>query len=164
MTRYRDGKTSGCGPIPDDVVHADRLGITPAHHRLVHELTHHIVGFRYYRDPNGSKVIWRDAHGTWSETPQVKPGWNENAQEEWFVQAVAYAALDRLPEGDADADNLRWALVDLSERADPDAVIGEVRDLLGREGPVVECEGVRPPARPGGAGRGPSSVTAAGRT
>ncbi|QDT14703.1 hypothetical protein [Alienimonas californiensis] len=138
LTRYPDGKTSGCGPVPEDCVHAERLGVTPARHRLLHELTHHLVGLRYYGDPRGSRVIWRDAHGTWSETPKIKPGWNENAQEEWFVHAVSYAALGKLPDRESDEDGLHSALADLSERTDPDALIRELQSLLAQDAPVVD--------------------------
>lgn len=59
-TRYPDGHTSGCAPVPDDALHAEALGITPERHRLVHELLHHLVGLAF--GYAGSPVIWRDAH------------------------------------------------------------------------------------------------------
>ena len=98
-TRYPDGHTSGCAPVPDDAFHAGALGITPERHRLVHELLHHLVGLAF--GYAGSPVIWRDAHNlrqraavtrgarmvvSVTEYPYLKA-----EIEEWIVTAYTYA-------------------------------------------------------------------------
>jgi hypothetical protein len=97
-TRYPDGRTSGCAPVPEDAFHAEALGITPERHRLVHELLHHLVGFTF--GYAGSPVIWRDAHGqAQAETlfAPMQPPCDLRMEyltaeiEEWIVTAYTYA-------------------------------------------------------------------------
>ena len=61
ITYYGDGRWSGCAPVPDDEYHAAVLVVTPAEHRLMHELAHHLVGFAFYGSIYGSPIIYRDA-------------------------------------------------------------------------------------------------------
>lgn len=103
-TRYPDGHTSGCAPVPDDALHAEALGIAPERHRLVHELLHHLVGFTF--GYVGSPVVWRDAHDLEQDTAvlcvaghmssaRIFPGCAQpylTAEiEEWIVTAYTYA-------------------------------------------------------------------------
>lgn len=100
-TRYPDGHTSGCAPVPEDAFHAEALGITPERHRLVHELLHHLVGFAF--GYVGSPVIWKDAHGydqsvavivSEGETvtlPESAKPYLTAEIEEWIVTAYTYA-------------------------------------------------------------------------
>lgn len=83
-TRFPDETWSGCEPVPDDAFHADALGITPAQHRLAHELAHHIVGMRVL-GWSSSPIVWRDAH----HEPQPDP---DPDNEEWLVTGVTYLA------------------------------------------------------------------------
>ena len=96
VTWYPGAMTSGCEPVPDDAIHAAALGITSAQHRLVHELGHHLVGLHYYADPNGSPIVYRDAHGIpQSEGGMVKPDWSEADREEWMVNGLVYLAYEK---------------------------------------------------------------------
>ncbi len=103
-TRYPDGHTSGCAPVPEDAFHAEALGIAPERHRLVHELLHHLVGFAF--GYAGSPVIWRDANGfeqslcvetgarmyVLMDTPLCLAAPHLTAEiEEWIVTAYTYA-------------------------------------------------------------------------
>jgi hypothetical protein len=99
VTTYDDLRWSGCDPVPEDALHAGRLGITPGEHRLAHELAHHIVGFAggYV----GSRVIRWDAH----EIPQDwHAGGYESEIEEWHTTAVVYAALGALDRADEEGN------------------------------------------------------------
>jgi hypothetical protein len=86
-TRYHDGHWTGGEPIPDDAFHAERLGITAEQHRLVHELVHHLVGFKYYNF-DGSPVLYKSAR--LEELPQP-----DTELEEWMVTAWTYAFYEK---------------------------------------------------------------------
>ena len=132
VTLYPDGASSGCGVQPGDEHHAPLLGITPGEHRVVHELLHHLVALHVLGDQRGSGVVRRDAHGTLADAPEVKPGWNENEREEWYVTALTYLLCGR-PVPDP------GALTDIrASGADPDEISDEARLLLERlwEGPL----------------------------
>lgn len=148
-TRYVGGHVSACPVVPDDQYHADRLGITAAEHRLLHELGHHLMGLWYYRRPDGSPVIWRDAHG-W---PQLEDGEEGDAEgsfvadsklEEWRVTALGYLAMDR------DAD---WgAMIDLQKRGISPTEAAAALRWLWESGRVLREGGrVTFPVRPGAA-------------
>lgn len=102
FTTYEDGCWSGCAPVPDDTIHANELGITPARHRLEHDLWHHLVGIFVYRTL-GSPIIWRDAHGTPQPKGRIeyqvegriinlseKRVWGPCEEEEWLVTALSH--------------------------------------------------------------------------
>ena len=96
VTWYPGAMASGCEPVPDDKIHATALGITPGQHRLVHELGHHLIGLHYYQDPNGSPIVYRDAHGIPQEAGgMVKPDWSEADKEEWLVNGLVYLAYEK---------------------------------------------------------------------
>ena len=103
-TRYPDGAFSGCGIVPGDEFHGPRLGITPAKHRLLHELAHHMVGMAMpEKGIIGCPIIWRDAHSI----PQVYP---EADTREWIITGLSYHALSKV--------NDPWqfgALIDLAK-------------------------------------------------
>jgi hypothetical protein len=82
-TTYDDGHWSGCKPVKDDEFHAKRLGISDKEHRLVHELSHHLIGFAYYKQETGSPVIYRSAHNIEQSEP-------DSELEEWMVTALTY--------------------------------------------------------------------------
>lgn len=86
-TFYPNERWSGCNPVPDDKYHGDILGITPGMHRLGHEICHHLIGLYFYKDLNGSPIVYRDAH----HIPQT-----EDANlEEWYVNALHYFIYDK---------------------------------------------------------------------
>lgn len=95
ITRYDDGHWSGCKPVPEDIYHAVRLGISPGKHRLAHEMAHHIVGY-FFGHPYGSDVIWRDAHGAEQD--------DDSRLEEWYTTGLTYFAFGVLEKSDADGD------------------------------------------------------------
>lgn len=88
-THYEDGAASLCPVVKDDYFHAQQLGIAPGQHRLLHELSHHLVGIHYYKKPS-SPVIWHDAHG---RDPQAELG-ERASLEEWMVNALVYHCFD----------------------------------------------------------------------
>lgn len=95
FTFYRDGTKSGCGVVPEDSYHGERLDLTPEQHRLQHELAHHLVGYALYGF-DGSPVVWRDAQGVDQlEGGEFKPGWTEAAREEWVCNGIQYLSRDR---------------------------------------------------------------------
>lgn len=94
FTTYETGHWSGCGPVPDDSIHAAELGITPARHRLEHDLWHHLVGIFVYKTL-GSPIIWRDAHGIEQPKEITRIGldlveWGPSHEEEWLVTALSH--------------------------------------------------------------------------
>lgn len=95
ITRYPRGRWSGCGPVPEDAMHAERLGISPGEHRLAHELAHHLVGFAA-GNPLGSHVVLCDAF----HIPQDEDG----RIEEWHVTAVTYGAFGALNRADVEGN------------------------------------------------------------
>lgn len=112
ITRYHQSdRWSGCGPVIEDSFHAERLGITPGEHRLIHEALHHAVGHAYYGSDNGSPIIYRDAHAL----PQTQP---ESEMEEWMVTGLTYhifgqpyydgAAITDLEQGGVDVAVLAY--------------------------------------------------------
>lgn len=94
VVRFPGGRWSGCGVVDGDRHHAERLGIAPERHRLVHELLHVEVARVLYGP--GAGVVYRDAHhipqeaGGWA-----KVGWTEAAREEWCVTALTYLLYNR---------------------------------------------------------------------
>ena len=139
VTFYRDDIWSGCGVVEDDHEHAAALLITPQQHRLAHELGHHLIGLHYYRDPYGSPVVWRDAHGIpQTEGGLVKPDWSEADREEWMTTALTYWAFHA-------ADYDEWAIEELGSRVeDPLLLVRSLRWLMD-----AATEGVREVVLPG---------------
>lgn len=102
ITRYEGRRWTGSAPVPEDTWHGARLGLTPGQHRLAHELAHHLIGLYYYRDPDGSPVLWRDAYHVPQEAGGwVKADWSEADREEWLVTAITYRARGKEHDGGA---------------------------------------------------------------
>lgn len=121
ITRYPEFRWSGSDIVEDDAYHAARLGITPARHRLVHELLHHVVGFAL--GYAGSQVVRDDAHHVPQQQPQAD-------DEEWKTTALTYHVYDRMCQSDAPG-NYYIALHTLREGgADVDALRRYVRWLI----------------------------------
>ena len=150
FTFYRDDIWSGCGVVPEDHEHAAALGITPAQHRLVHELGHHLVGLHYYADPNGSPIVYRDAHNIPQEAGgMVKPDWSEADREEWMTTALTYMAYTGPKSGMRvhykPAEYDVWAIKELEScGADPWGLARRLRWLMD-----AATEGVREVVLPG---------------
>lgn len=123
ITRYSNDKWSGCGVVDGDHHHAERLGITPQRHRLVHEMLHHLVADELYgfrARPTEWGVIFRDAHHIPQEAGgMVKPDWSEAAREEWVVTAATYLLYGRPHEASA-----------LMHLSDPVGLVERARWLL----------------------------------
>lgn len=95
-TVYRDGGYTACPVVDDDTIHANALGITPQHHRFIHEFTHHVVGDRIYKK-DSSPILYRQAHGIPHDDYDYpigsgRGGWRE---EEWLVSALTYHLFGR---------------------------------------------------------------------
>lgn len=136
MTYYTKEHVSGCPPVDDDAYHASLLGISPAYHRLCHELAHHLIGI-YVLKAETSFVVSMDAmcnvytgHGLVLE--ELPPGQQEKAKyEEWLVTALTYLAFDKLevlverhPEG-----NYEKALVEIECHANAEH-LAQILDWL----------------------------------
>ncbi len=75
-------------PVPEDAFHAKQLGITEKQHRLEHELLHHLVGLFYYKDKNGSPVVYRDVH-------HIPLPAFYSMIEEWLVTGLTYSLHEK---------------------------------------------------------------------
>lgn len=121
FTRYNDGTWSGCAPGPDDTFHGNKLGIIAGQHRLLHELTHHIVGLVMPEDGIvGCPIIWRDAH----HQPQVYP---DADTREWWITSLSYHAMQKVYKPDMFGALMDFAKADL----DPYKLGIGIKALLG---------------------------------
>lgn len=124
LTHYSNDRWSGCEPVPEDLFHGNRLGITPELHRLEHEIAHHLIGLSVYKHAHGSPVIYRDAcHESQDKGGFVKPGWSEADREEWLTSALQYHAHGKSTDYGALLD-LQAAGVDVAKMA------GQLRALV----------------------------------
>jgi hypothetical protein len=90
VTYYPDETWTGGNLVDDDTFHANNLGIEPRHHRLAHEIGHHLIGFHYYKNKNGSPILYKAAHNEFisPQDPVVKG-------EEFLVTGLTYFAMDK---------------------------------------------------------------------
>lgn len=82
LTIYPDGCKSGCEPLPEDVEHGVRLGITPGKHRILHETCHHLVANA--KGAPTCPIVFADAHGL-----DMPP---DAHLLEWQITAISYLA------------------------------------------------------------------------
>lgn len=107
ITYYPDGAWSGCKPVPDDTFHGNKLGIIPGQHRLLHELTHHVVGLVMPEEGiTGCPIVWRDAHHEAQEHPSA-------STREWRITALSYHVMEKVYNPDQFGALMDFAKADL---------------------------------------------------
>lgn len=115
-TAFPDNNNCVVATNKDHVYHAKILGIKAEEFNLLHEISHHIVGFIYGHD--NCPIVWASAHNL----PMP-----ENADDlEWKITALSYFAMQKPMRHDHE-----WgAIRELSKGSDVWAIAKRVMEVF----------------------------------